>query len=289
MVAPLPRRRAPDDPWVRRRAAPVRFRDRLVLTVLVGGGAASCLLLADWWFRPGHVAQPALFVLLSLAFWYGAGRIVVGWVNYLGVARPEHVPAPTGLRVAVFTTSSPGEPLSMFETTLAACARIRYPHTTYLLDDTRDPRFREVAERQGAVWLELAGLPGAKAGKINRALELTDEEFVLVLDPDHVPFPEFLDRTLGHLADPRVGFVQVCQAYYNQGRSFVARGAGTGEGQAEPPRARQTAQESVRPDCDRAVSLHHRLQGRASRTRAARTRCPGPTCCGTGAESGSCA
>ncbi|MET0398443.1 MAG: glycosyltransferase family 2 protein [Longimicrobiaceae bacterium] len=225
MVAPLPRRRAPDDPWVRRRAAPVRFRDRLVLTVLVGGGAASCLLLADWWFRPGHVAQPALFVLLSLAFWYGAGRIVVGWVNYLGVARPEHVPAPGGLRVAVFTTSSPGEPLSMFETTLAACARIRYPHTTYLLDDTRDPRFREVAERHGAVWLELAGLPGAKAGKINRALELTDEEFVLVLDPDHVPFPEFLDRTLGHLADPRVGFVQVCQAYYNQGRSFVARGA----------------------------------------------------------------
>lgn len=211
--------------WVHRRAAPVRYRDRLLLGALAAVGAGAVLLLADWWFRPDHVAQPALYVLLSLAFWYGVSRIVVGWVNYLAIARPEHQPAPDGHHVAIFTTSSPGEPLAMFEATLAACARIRYPHTTYLLDDTRDPRFRGVAERNGAVWLELVGIPGAKAGKINRALELTDEEFILVLDPDHIPFPELLDRTLGHFADPRVGYVQVCQAYYNQERSFVARGA----------------------------------------------------------------
>jgi cellulose synthase (UDP-forming) len=113
----------------------------------------------------------------------------------------------------------------MFEKTLAACARIRYPHTTYLLDDTCDPRFAEVAARHGAVHLALVGLPGAKAGKINAALRQTDEDFVLVLDPDHVPFPNFLDRVLGHFDDERVGFVQVAQAYYNQRRSFTARGA----------------------------------------------------------------
>ena len=127
--------------------------------------------------------------------------------------------------VAIFTTSSPGEPLAMFEKTLAACARIRYPHTTYLLDDTRDPCFREAASRHGAVWLELVGIPGAKAGKINHALALTEEEFILVLDPDHIPFPEFLDRVLGQFLDERVGFVQVSQAYYNQERSFTAAGA----------------------------------------------------------------
>jgi len=113
----------------------------------------------------------------------------------------------------------------MLEKTLGACARITYRHTTYLLDDTHDARFREVAIRNGAVWLELVGLPGAKAGKINRALELTHEEFILVLDPDHIPFPEFLDRVLGHFDDPEVGFVQVAQAYYNQRRSFTAAGA----------------------------------------------------------------
>jgi cellulose synthase (UDP-forming) len=82
-----------------------------------------------------------------------------------------------------------------------------------------------VAERHGAVWLELVGIPGAKAGKINAALGRTDEEFILVLDPDHLPFPEFLHRVLGHLDDERVGFVQVAQAYYNQSRSFTATGA----------------------------------------------------------------
>ncbi|MDQ3389258.1 MAG: glycosyltransferase [Gemmatimonadota bacterium] len=213
------------DVWIHRGATVARYRHRVILAALVAAGLASILLLANWWFRPEHVDHPILFVLLSLAFWYGSGRIVVGWFNYLGVARPDHIPAPTGRGVAIFTTSSPGEPLSMFDTTLAACARVDYPHTTYLLDDTNDPRFRAMAERHGAVWLELIGIPGAKAGKINRALELTDEEFVLVLDPDHIPFPEFLDRTLGHFTDPSVGFVQVSQAYYNQKRSFVARGA----------------------------------------------------------------
>ena len=213
------------DPWRWRRAAPVRRRDRFVLVTLAAAGALSVVRFADWWFRPEHVNQAALYVLLSLAIWYGVYRMVVGWVNLLGIDEPEHLPAPDGLSVAIFTTSSPGEPLGMFEQTLAACAKIRYPHTTYLLDDTRDPRFREVAERHGAVWLELLDLPGAKAGKINAALERTDEELILVLDPDHVPFPNFLDRVLGHFADPGVGYVQVAQAYYNQPRSFVARGA----------------------------------------------------------------
>lgn len=217
--------REPADLWVHRTVPPVTAVDRAFLYGTVLTGAVSLLVLADWWFRPAHVASPALFFALSLAFWYGMGRIAVGWVSYVGLRRPEHRPAPPGLRVAIFTTSSPGEPLAMFEKTLEACARVRYPHTTYLLDDTQDPRFREVAERHGAVWLELVGLPGAKAGKINAALERTDEEFVLVLDPDHIPFPNFLDRVLGQFEDAGVGFVQVCQAYYNQARSFVARGA----------------------------------------------------------------
>jgi cellulose synthase (UDP-forming) len=216
---------SPNRLWRRQGARAVRFRDRVVVSALAAGGVAAVLRLIDWWFRASHVAHFALFTLLSLVFWYGIARIVLGWVNYLAISRPDHRPPPAGLRVAIFTTSSPGEPLAMFEKTLAACARIRYAHTTYLLDDTRDPRFHEIANRYGATWLPLVDIPGAKAGKINRALELSDEEFILVLDPDHIPFPDFLDRVLGHFADPAVGFVQVAQAYYNQNRSFVAAAA----------------------------------------------------------------
>jgi cellulose synthase (UDP-forming) len=211
--------------WRHRVAADVRPFDRVVVALLTGVGIAAVIRLFDWWFRASQVANLPLYVLLSLAFWYGIIRIVLGWVNYAAIAKPAVLPASAGHRVAIFTTSSPGEPLSMFETTLAACARVRYPHTTYLLDDTRDPRFRALAKRNGAVWLELVGIPGAKAGKINAALQRTNEEFILVLDPDHIPFPEFFDRVLGYFADAKVGFVQVSQAYYNQPRSFAALGA----------------------------------------------------------------
>jgi cellulose synthase (UDP-forming) len=40
-----------------------------------------------------------------------------------------------------------------------------------------------------------------------------------------VPFPQILDRVLGHFDDPGVGFVQVAQAYGNVRESFVARAA----------------------------------------------------------------
>ncbi len=48
---------------------------------------------------------------------------------------------------------------------------------------------------------------------------------LVAFDPDHLPQPGYLDRTLGYLADPSVGYVQAAQAYYNQHASLVAHGA----------------------------------------------------------------
>jgi cellulose synthase (UDP-forming) len=214
-----------DDIWKFRRAAPVTGLNKLILLSLIIAGILCIINLFNWWFKEEHVASLPLFILLSLIFWWGIIRMVILWISYTRLRIPGHIPAPQNLRVAIFTTSSPGEPLSMFEKTLEACAKIKYPHTTYLLDDTRDPRFKEVAEKYGAVWLELIGLPGAKAGKINAALQQTTEDFILVLDPDHIPFPNFFDEVLGYFNDEEVGYVQVSQAYYNQYRSFIAKGA----------------------------------------------------------------
>jgi len=201
------------------------MKARLVLGILIFFGLQSVVLFALWWFRAEHVSNGLLFTLLSAAIWYGIARMMVGWYNFFHIDQPPAKRAPEGMAVAIFTTSSPGEPYEMFVETLEAARAITYPHTTYLLDDTGDPRFAELAREKDAVHLELIGLPGAKAGKINAALARTSEEFILVLDPDHIPFPEFFDAVLGHFDDPRVGFVQVAQAYYNQPRSFVARAA----------------------------------------------------------------
>lgn len=208
-----------------RRAAPVTPAARLLLGVLIFFGVQSVVLFGWWWFRAEHVSNSLLFVLLSAAVWYGIFRMLAGWYNFFHIEQPPARRAPEGLSVAIFTTASPGEPYEMFVRTLDAARAVAYPHTTYLLDDTRDPRFAGLAREKGAVHLELVGLPGAKAGKINAAIERTSEEFILVLDPDHIPLPEFFDSVLGHFDDPRVGFVQVAQAYYNQPRSFVARAA----------------------------------------------------------------
>lgn len=214
-----------DELFRHRRAAPITTIARVVLALLIFFGLQSVVLFAMWWFRAEHVSNRVLFVLLSAAVWYGVFRILVGWYNAFHIEQPVATHAPAGLSVAVFTTCSPGEPYDMFVRTLDALRAVEYPHTTYLLDDTRDPGLAELAREKGAVHLELVGLPGAKAGKINAALQRTCEEFILVLDPDHIPLPNFFDPVLGHFADPAVGFVQVAQAYYNQPRSFVARAA----------------------------------------------------------------
>ncbi|MCI0433578.1 MAG: integral membrane glycosyltransferase, partial [Gemmatimonadetes bacterium] len=122
--------------WRHRVAEEVRFSDRIWLSILTGAGLVGVVRLADWWFRRPHVANLPLFITLSLGFWYGISRIVLGWINYAAMGKPRHRPPGPGLRVAIFVTSAPGEPLAMFERTLAACARVVYPHTTYLLDDT---------------------------------------------------------------------------------------------------------------------------------------------------------
>jgi cellulose synthase (UDP-forming) len=214
------------DLWQYRKALHASVPDKLVLAGLVVAGCLTIASFFDWWFRESHISSLSLFILLSFIFWWGLMRMIILWISYLGMKVPEKKPvSDQEMKVAIFTTSSPGEPLSMFDKTLEACSKISYPHTTYLLDDTNDPAFREIAEKHGAVWLELIGIPGAKAGKINAALKRTGEEFILVLDPDHIPFPNFLDEVLGYFEDEKVGFVQVSQAYYNQHLSFTAHAA----------------------------------------------------------------
>ena len=211
--------------WEFRESAPSGTLKKMGLAILIVAGSISILRLFNWWFKEEHVASIPLFLVLSSIFWWGILRTVILWISYLRISKPEKKTPQANLQVAIFTTSSPGEPLSMFEKTLEACSRITYPHTTYLLDDTQDKRYIETAEKFGAVWLELVGLPGAKAGKINAALKQTTEDFILVLDPDHIPFPNFFDEVLGYFQDEQVGYVQVSQAYYNQYKSFTAKAA----------------------------------------------------------------
>ncbi|WP_285651690.1 glycosyltransferase family 2 protein [Allomuricauda sp. NBRC 101325] len=127
--------------------------------------------------------------------------------------------------VDVLTTYYPGEPYNMTIGTLEAIQKITYPHTTYLCDEANDPFLKEKCEQLGVVHVTRNNRINAKAGNINNALKIATGEIALVLDPDHVPNPDFLDRVVPYFADEKIGFVQVVQGYYNKGKSLVARGA----------------------------------------------------------------
>lgn len=119
-----------------------------------------------------------------------------------------------GLTVDVFMPTF-NEPVEVLEATLTGCAGITYPHTTYVLDDGRRPEVEALAARLGCRYLTRPDNRHAKAGNLNAALARTGGEFIVILDADTVPQPDYLDRTLGYFVDERVALVQLPQEFYN--------------------------------------------------------------------------
>jgi cellulose synthase (UDP-forming) len=107
------------------------------------------------------------------------------------------------------------EPLEILERTLTAASAIRYPNKQiYVLDDGHRDAVRELARRFGAHCL-----PGpqrhAKAGNLNAALRHAQGELFAVFDTDHIPVASFLEETVPHFRDPKVGFVQTPHHFMN--------------------------------------------------------------------------
>ena len=182
----------------------------------------------------GLLIMVALQLLTALRTWtitYHAGR-----------ARDPIPMAPRpGLRVAVLTTIVPGkEPLELVMATVRAMQRIRHDGVldVWLLDEGDDAEVRRRCAELGARHFSRKGRPEwnqasgpyrarTKHGNHNswRSEHELDYDVVAQMDPDHVPFPNFLERTLGYFTDPDVAFVVAPQVYGNLRESFVARGA----------------------------------------------------------------
>ncbi|WP_228779980.1 glycosyltransferase [Aquiflexum lacus] len=125
----------------------------------------------------------------------------------------------------MLTTFFPGEPYKMLENTLRALVAVKYPHTTYLCDEGDDAYVKKLCADLGVVHVTRDTHENAKAGNINNALKHATGEICVILDPDHAPYPEFLDHVLHHFDNPDIGYVQVVQSYGNQKESFIAQGA----------------------------------------------------------------
>jgi len=119
---------------------------------------------------------------------------------------------------------------AVVETTVIAATQLRYPRKKYrvhILDDggteaklakpgdagrlarERADTLKRIADTYGAIYLTRAKNANAKAGNINHALSHIDGELILILDCDHVPTDDFLQRTVGFFHDdPKLFLLQ---------------------------------------------------------------------------------
>ena len=108
------------------------------------------------------------------------------------------------------------EPEFVVRRTVLGCLSMEYPNKqVYILDDTRRPFIRDLAEKLGCKYITRSNNQYAKAGNLNNALLETNGQLIAVLDADFVPFSDFLSRTVGFFQESDVGLVQTPQSFYN--------------------------------------------------------------------------
>ncbi|MEO1300334.1 MAG: glycosyltransferase [Cyanobacteria bacterium J06636_16] len=108
------------------------------------------------------------------------------------------------------------EPAFILRRTIMGCQALAYePKTIYLLDDTRRPEIKALAEELGCEYITRPDNRHAKAGNLNHAIPKTSGELLVLFDADFVPTKNFLTRTVGFFQDPTVALVQTPQSFYN--------------------------------------------------------------------------
>jgi cellulose synthase (UDP-forming) len=163
-----------------------------------------------WWIAVPLVVAETYSLIDSLLFGLTMWRLR---------RRPDPGDPPEGATVDIFITTY-NEPIEMVMDTANAALRVRYPHTTWILDDGDRPELAQLAKENGIGYLtrteSWVDKPRhAKAGNLNNALLQTDGEYILILDADQIPEPEILDRTLGYFKDEKMALVQTPQYFIN--------------------------------------------------------------------------
>jgi cellulose synthase (UDP-forming) len=191
--------------------------------------ALICAVLAVWylsWLLGGaHVGNPVLFGLLIAAESFNLIQAVGFWWT-CSHQRMRPGRAPTGAGAVDVMIPVYDEPIDIVEPTVAAASTMDGADVrVWLLDDGKSPEMEQLARRYRVGYITRSKNVGAKAGNLNNALAQTSAPYVAVLDCDHVPRREFLERTVGHLEELGVAFVQTPQYYANGDSGPVASAA----------------------------------------------------------------
>lgn len=209
------------------RTAPIQpptRKEKIALRAMIFIGYFSVAFFLYHMFKATNIGNKPLYILLMITLVYYSLKWAHEWYHYFSISVTPKPEATRIYTIDVFTTYCAGEPFDMLEQTLTAMQAMTYPHTTYCCDEADDPDVRALCSRLNVKHVTRTIKVNAKAGNINNALKQSTGELCLVMDPDHIPAPDFLEAVVGYFEDPTVGYVQIVQAYYNQGESLVAKG-----------------------------------------------------------------
>lgn len=157
---------------------------------------------------------PVFTTVVFLAEIHGFISLVLYYHQVWALRRRVAPAPPRNLKVDIFITTY-NEDVDILRQTVRAAIAMRYPHQTCVLDDGRREAVRDLCDELGARYITRSDNKHAKAGNWNNAFLQTDADVIATFDADHVPRPNFLERTLGYFRDPKVALVQVPQQYHN--------------------------------------------------------------------------
>jgi cellulose synthase (UDP-forming) len=188
-----------------------------------------------------HVAQRAWLVtpLMWLLLMVMVPPVAVNF--WLRVGRPRLTLTEHQAKVAAYTEQgetvdvflpSCGEPLAVLENTFSYVSQLRWRglKTVYVLDDSARESVRDLAGRHGFRYVVRPNRGELKkAGNLLHALDISDGDFIVVIDADFAVRPEFLHETMPYFSEAKVGIVQTAQYFdvANPSLSYIQRYAGT--------------------------------------------------------------
>jgi cellulose synthase/poly-beta-1,6-N-acetylglucosamine synthase-like glycosyltransferase len=177
------------------------------------------------------------FVTLAVLSVYGLHRHVILYLYHRHRGRrPRPTPPPlTPDACPSVTIQLPlYNELYVAQRVVEAAGRIRYPRhllRIQVLDDSTDET-RHIAEAAvdalrtrgiRAEYRHRVERDGFKAGALKAGLDSIDDDVVAIFDADFIPPADFLEKTVPHFRDPRVGMVQTRWGYLNRDYSLLTR------------------------------------------------------------------
>jgi cellulose synthase (UDP-forming) len=110
------------------------------------------------------------------------------------------------------------EDRSILEKTIIGLKQLDWPRdklNIFVLDDGRRMWLRNLCAAHGVHYVTRPDNRDRKAGNHNHALTVSTAPFIVSMDADFVPYPNFIYRTIGFFRDPTVAIVQTPQCFYN--------------------------------------------------------------------------